>query len=39
LFRPLGTVFYLMPPLTITAGELKAAVNALHRSIQETVVR
>jgi adenosylmethionine-8-amino-7-oxononanoate aminotransferase len=35
LFRPLGTVFYLMPPLTISEKELKAAVDALHRSLHD----
>lgn len=34
LFRPLGTVFYLMPPLVISEKELNGAVDALHTSIQ-----
>jgi adenosylmethionine-8-amino-7-oxononanoate aminotransferase len=29
LFRPLGTVIYLMPPLTISEEELRAAIQAL----------
>jgi adenosylmethionine-8-amino-7-oxononanoate aminotransferase len=35
LFRPLGTMFYLMPPLVITDDELKAAVYALQQTIEE----
>jgi len=35
LFRPLGTMFYLMPPLVITADELRAAVYALQQTIEE----
>ncbi len=35
LFRPLGTVFYLMPPLTISEKELKAAVDALNQSLHD----
>jgi adenosylmethionine-8-amino-7-oxononanoate aminotransferase len=35
LFRPLGTVFYLMPPLIISEKELKAAVDALHMSLHD----
>jgi adenosylmethionine-8-amino-7-oxononanoate transaminase len=35
LFRPLGTVFYLMPPLVIPDAELRAAVNALQHTIEE----
>ena len=35
LFRPLGTVYYLMPPLVITADELRAAVYALQQTIEE----
>ncbi len=30
LFRPLGTTFYLLPPLVIGETELKTAVDALH---------
>ena len=33
LFRPLGTMFYLMPPLVITDDELKAAIYALQQTI------
>ena len=33
LFRPLGTVFYLMPPLVITDEELMAAVAALRETL------
>lgn len=33
LFRPLGTTFYLMPPLVISDEELHAAVRALRNSI------
>lgn len=35
LFRPLGTMFYLMPPLVISDGDLKAAVDALRQTIGE----
>ena len=35
LFRPLGTVFYLMPPLVIGEKELKAAVDALSQSLHD----
>ncbi len=35
LFRPLGTTFYLMPPLIITDDELRAAVYALQQTIKE----
>ncbi|MEI7851856.1 MAG: aminotransferase class III-fold pyridoxal phosphate-dependent enzyme, partial [Kiritimatiellales bacterium] len=35
LFRPLGTVFYLMPPLVIGEKELKAAVDALNKSLHD----
>jgi adenosylmethionine-8-amino-7-oxononanoate aminotransferase len=35
LFRPLGTMFYLMPPLVITADELRAAIYALQQTIEE----
>jgi adenosylmethionine-8-amino-7-oxononanoate aminotransferase len=35
LFRPLGTVFYLMPPLVISEKELKAAVDALNQSLHD----
>jgi len=35
LFRPLGTMFYLMPPLIISDDELKAAVYALKQTIEE----
>jgi adenosylmethionine-8-amino-7-oxononanoate aminotransferase len=35
LFRPLGTIFYLMPPLVITDDELRAAVYALQQTIEE----
>jgi adenosylmethionine-8-amino-7-oxononanoate aminotransferase len=35
LFRPLGTVFYLMPPLIISDDELKAAVHALQQTLEE----
>jgi adenosylmethionine-8-amino-7-oxononanoate aminotransferase len=35
LFRPLGTMFYLMPPLVITDDELKAAIYALQQTIEE----
>ncbi len=37
LFRPLGTVVYLMPPLVIGEEELRTAVEVLQRSI-ETVM-
>ena len=35
LFRPLGTVFYLMPPLVISEKELKAAIDALNQSLHD----
>jgi adenosylmethionine-8-amino-7-oxononanoate aminotransferase len=35
LFRPLGTVFYLMPPLVISDDELRGAVYALQQAIEE----
>ncbi len=35
LFRPLGTIFYLMPPLVIGDDELKGAVYALQQAIEE----
>ncbi len=35
LFRPLGNVFYLMPPLIITDDELRAAVYALQQTLEE----
>ncbi|NNJ71444.1 MAG: aminotransferase class III-fold pyridoxal phosphate-dependent enzyme, partial [Kiritimatiellales bacterium] len=35
LFRPLGTMFYLMPPLVITDDELKGAIYALEQTIEE----
>ncbi|MDF7823339.1 adenosylmethionine--8-amino-7-oxononanoate transaminase [Pontiellaceae bacterium B12227] len=35
LFRPLGTMFYLMPPLVISDDELKGAVYALKQTIEE----
>jgi adenosylmethionine-8-amino-7-oxononanoate aminotransferase len=35
LFRPLGTMFYLMPPLIITDDDLRAAVYALQQTIEE----
>jgi adenosylmethionine-8-amino-7-oxononanoate aminotransferase len=35
LFRPLGTMFYLMPPLVISDDELKAAVYALQQTIED----
>ncbi len=35
LFRPLGTMFYLMPPLVITDDELKGAVYALQQTIED----
>ncbi|HSR88759.1 MAG TPA: adenosylmethionine--8-amino-7-oxononanoate transaminase, partial [Pontiella sp.] len=35
LFRPLGTIFYLMPPLVISDDELRAAVYALQQTIEE----
>jgi len=38
LFRPLGTVFYLMPPLVIRDEELKAAVDALRTSIHDALL-
>lgn len=38
LFRPLGTVFYLMPPLLISGQALKAAVDALHNSLHDVAL-
>jgi adenosylmethionine-8-amino-7-oxononanoate aminotransferase len=38
LFRPLGTVFYLMPPLVLSDDELWSAVEALHRTVAELCV-
>jgi len=35
LFRPLGTMFYLMPPLVISDDELRGAVYALQQAIEE----
>ena len=35
LFRPLGTMFYLMPPLVISDDELKGAVYALQQTIED----
>jgi adenosylmethionine-8-amino-7-oxononanoate aminotransferase len=35
LFRPLGTVFYLMPPLVISSDELRAAVYALQQTLED----
>jgi len=35
LFRPLGTMFYLMPPLVIGDDELRAAIYALQQAIEE----
>jgi adenosylmethionine-8-amino-7-oxononanoate aminotransferase len=35
LFRPLGTMFYLMPPLVISDDDLKAAVYALQQTIED----
>ncbi len=35
LFRPLGNVFYLMPPLIITDDALRAAVYALQQTLEE----
>jgi adenosylmethionine-8-amino-7-oxononanoate aminotransferase len=35
LFRPLGTMFYLMPPLVISDDELRAAVYVLQQTIEE----
>lgn len=35
LFRPLGTVFYLMPPLVISDAELHDAVEVLRQTIRE----
>ncbi len=35
LFRPLGTMFYLMPPLVISDDDLRAAVYALQQTIEE----
>lgn len=35
LFRPLGTVFYLMPPLVISDDELRAAIYTLQQTIEE----
>ena len=36
LFRPLGTTFYLMPPLVISDEELHAAVDALHQTVRSS---
>jgi adenosylmethionine-8-amino-7-oxononanoate aminotransferase len=33
LFRPLGTTFYLMPPLIIPDDELQAAIDALQQTL------
>jgi len=35
LFRPLGNVFYLMPPLVITDDDLRAAIYALQQTLEE----
>ena len=35
LFRPLGTMFYLMPPLVISDDELRGAIYALQQTIEE----
>lgn len=35
LFRPLGTMFYLMPPLVISDDELRGAVYALQQTIED----
>jgi len=35
LFRPLGTMFYLMPPLIISDDDLKAAIYALQQTIED----
>lgn len=35
LFRPLGTMFYLMPPLVISDDELKGAIYALQQTIED----
>lgn len=35
LFRPLGTIFYLMPPLVISDDELRAAVYTLQQTLEE----
>ena len=35
LFRPLGTMIYLMPPLVIGDDELRAAIFALQQTIEE----
>lgn len=35
LFRPLGLVFYLMPPLMITEEQLREAVYALQKTLEE----
>jgi adenosylmethionine-8-amino-7-oxononanoate aminotransferase len=35
LFRPLGTTFYLMPPLIISDDDLRAAVYALQQTLEE----
>lgn len=35
LFRPLGTMFYLMPPLIITDDELRASIYVLQQTIEE----
>ena len=36
LFRPLGTVFYLMPPFVIEEGQLDDALRALEEVLDET---
>ena len=35
LFRPLGNVFYLMPPLIISDDELRGAIYALQQTLEE----
>ncbi|MEI6890668.1 MAG: adenosylmethionine--8-amino-7-oxononanoate transaminase [Pontiella sp.] len=35
LFRPLGTLFYLMPPLVISDDELKGSIYALQQTLEE----
>lgn len=35
LFRPLGHVFYLMPPLVITDKELQKAIDVLHKTLEK----
>jgi adenosylmethionine-8-amino-7-oxononanoate aminotransferase len=37
LFRPLGTVFYLMPPLVISDDELLQAITVLQETIEEVI--